>query len=165
MSVSSKFGLSWILTNTLVRWACCHKLPLGYCVVICLPRIHFEPGSSITARHNHYDHHRWLLLEQVYGKRSGQGKGEHTTTQVSRDRATKTVSRLNTSVWPSRSTVVHNGRWRRAVSTVYTVGRVMREVNDQEMQVEVLMHMTKTKNQFDRDEEKTGQCIMSGLLK
>lgn len=41
----------------------------------------------------------------------------------------------------------------------------MREVNDQEMQVEVLMHMTKTKNQFDRDEEKTGQCIMSGLLK
>lgn len=41
----------------------------------------------------------------------------------------------------------------------------MREVNGQKMQVEVLMHMMKTKNPFERDEEKTGQHIMSGLLK
>jgi len=37
MLVSSKFVLSQTLASTVVRWVHCHKLALGYRVVICLP--------------------------------------------------------------------------------------------------------------------------------
>lgn len=64
--------------------------------------------------------------------------------KAARSEPAKSISRWNASVWPSWNTMVHNGRWR-AISTIYTVTRVMGEVKGQDRQVEVLMHITKTK--------------------
>lgn len=59
------------------------KLAHGYCIVICLPQIHFETDIAITTRHIHYDRHWWLSLDQDHGKyRSGCGAGEHTSTPI-----------------------------------------------------------------------------------
>lgn len=46
---------------------CCYQSPP--------PRIHFELDADIMTRRIHYDHHRWLSLEQCYGKYSSGGVG------------------------------------------------------------------------------------------
>lgn len=83
MLVSSKFGSSWTLTITVVTWVHCRKLTLGYCVVLCLPPIHFEPEASIATRRIHHDRHWWLSLEVMGKGQFGAKMGAHCHTIIS----------------------------------------------------------------------------------
>lgn len=50
------------------------KLALGYCIVICLPRIHFEKDAAITTA--------WSGLWEIQVRLGG--REEHTTTSTER---------------------------------------------------------------------------------